>query len=238
MTPAPEIALITGMQFEALIAKEAAKESGIDDQIVLVAGPGAVRGRKVVDEAKSLGAGGIVSFGVCGGLDPALRTGAVILPETILTGEDGGAQVQGVDPAWRARLHAMFDVEFDVFTGPLLTLPRAVASAGDKAALFEKTGAQGVDMESAVLAREAQRCGLSFIACRVVLDAADLSVPERLAKILEDDGKVNGLKLVKTLIFHWPGAKVLKEMSTSNDIASANMSALARLALPGFGFCG
>ena len=62
-------------------------------------------------------------------------------------------------------------------SGRLLTSARSVGSVEDKAALFERTGAVAVDMESAAIAEVAEQHGLPFLAVRVVVDSAGDVLP-------------------------------------------------------------
>ena len=223
------IALITGLEFEAKLARPLVKEAGTDD-LVLVAGLGGPFAGQVVEQAKKAGARGIVSFGVCGGLDPALLPGNIILPKTILAPE-----TISVDIAWHGRLMKMLSDNYDIATGALLTAKTAVATTQEKAALFKKTAAVAVDMESAVLAHEAKKNDLSFIAVRVVHDPAAQMIPKAFRDVIKNDGQIDGWKLVRGLIFNWPGLKILKQVSGNDEQARVNLEGLTRLALPGFG---
>jgi len=225
-----KIALITGLEFEASLARKAGKDQA-DGVVVGVAGLGAPFVGKAVADAKAAGVRGIVSFGVCGGLDPALPAGSVILPQTILA-----PQELPVDLVWRDRLQEVLSEQYDITTRPLLTVKETVTSVEQKAELFTQTGACAVDMESAVLARQAAKNGLSFIAVRVVHDPASQAIPAAFADIINPNGQINVWKMIKGLAFSWPGAKVLQELSVNDKQARTNLAGLTRLALPDFGF--
>lgn len=108
------------------------------------------------------GVTGLVSFGLAGGLNPAVRPGAVIVPETVLA---GGA-VFHADAALAAR--------FGGFAGgPLLAGTKIVASAADKARMHAATGADAVDLESGAVAR----AGLPFAVVRAICDPAERTLP-------------------------------------------------------------
>ncbi len=222
------IALITGLKFEAKLANDLVKEADADTS-VQVAGLGAPFAEKIVAEAKQAGAMGIVSFGVCGGLDPALVPGTVVLPETILAPDK-----ISVDVAWRDRLLELLIDSYDITTGSLLTVKSAVETIEGKATLFKQTRACAVDMESGVLAREAAKHDLPFIVVRAVHDPASQAIPVGLRDIVNSNGQIDGWKLVKGLIFNWPGMKVLNQMSSNDQQARTNLEGLTRLALPGF----
>jgi adenosylhomocysteine nucleosidase len=125
------------------------------------------------------GVSALVSFGLAGGLDPALRPGAVVVPRQVV--EDG--LVYAADPGLAAR--------FGGFSGDVLLAGRAiVAAAADKAALFAATGAALVDLESGAVARVAQAAGLPFVAVRAVCDPAERTLPPAALLPLRADGGV------------------------------------------------
>ncbi len=224
------IALITGLEFEAKVARKETKgEAG--GIVTAVAGLGAPFAQKVIEQAKAAGASGIISFGVCGGLDPQLPAGSVILPQTILA----PAEIP-VDLVWRNRLQKVLEKQYDITTRSILTVSETITSIEEKTELFARTGACGVDMESGVLAVEAAKQGLSFIAVRVIHDPATQAIPPAFADIINRQGQINVWKLVKGLVFNWPGAKVLQELSVNDKQARTNLAGLTRLALPDFGF--
>ncbi len=119
----------------------------------------------------------ILSFGLCGGLDPALRPGALLAATTI----PGHGPVDG---PWAAALAAATGARPAV----LAHSPRAVATPTAKAGLRAATGAAAVDMESGFGADLAARWGIPFAALRAVGDTAGDSVPESAALGLNPDG--------------------------------------------------
>ncbi len=224
------IALITGLEFE----KNILLNESTDNETSLyigVAGLGAPFAEAVVKRALNFGAKAIVSFGVCDGLDPALPTGSVILPQTILA----PAEIS-VDMAWRNRLQEILTEQYDISSGALLTVKKTVTSVEEKARLFKQTGACAVDMESSLLAIEAAKHDLPFIAVRVVHDPASQAIPAAFADIINPQGQISVWKLLKGLAFNWPGAKVIQEASSNDQQARTNLAGLTRLALPDFGF--
>jgi len=227
---APEIALITGLEFEAGLARKVLKECD-DKTPVFVSGLGAPFAEDVVTKAKQAGAKGIVSFGVCGGLDPTLRAGSIVLPKIIL-----GPDPIAVDLAWHDRLHNQLASQFDIATGKLLSVEKAVETVAEKQALYKSTRACAVDMESSLLARQAVKQGLAFIAVRAVHDPASQSIPPAFASMVKSNGQINNWKLVKGLIFNWPGFSQIKQMSENDLQARTNLQSLTHLALPDFSF--
>jgi adenosylhomocysteine nucleosidase len=100
----------------------------------------------------------VVSTGFCGGLDPALECGDVVVASEVVDADSGERFAAVAAGGGRAVAIACCD--------------RVVGSAEGKRELRQRTGAGAVDMESAALAREARRAALPFYAVRVVTDTA------------------------------------------------------------------
>lgn len=115
------------------------------------------------------GANALISFGLAGGLDPALRAGAICLPVAVCTADREQFETSSV---WRDRVAAALAEFRPVTGGKLLTSPQVVATVVAKQAMFRNGGALAVDMESAAVGRIAMARGLPFLIVRVVVDTA------------------------------------------------------------------
>jgi len=140
---------------------------------------------------------GIISFGTAGGLDPALPPGACVIADKIVT-SDGGFPV---DAHWLGALLACLP---NARQGALAGVNQALTDVADKARLWQSSGALAVDMESHHVARIAQRHGLPFAACRVVVDPAQRSLPSSATVGLRDDGTTAIMPILRALARH-PG---------------------------------
>lgn len=107
-----------------------------------------------------------VSVGFCGGLDPGLRVGEVLIASEVI-GE--GGVIWNVSPVESGECAAG--------RGPLLSCDRVVITSGEKQTLFREVGARAVEMEAAAVARVAQEKGVPFCCVRVVSDAAGDTLP-------------------------------------------------------------
>ncbi len=130
------------------------------------------------------GVAGLISFGLAGGLDPALLPGMVLAPAAVLL----DAERWDGDEALRRRLGG-------ATPGALYGGGEVVASAAAKAALFARTGAVAVDLESAAVARAARRHGLPFAVLRAVCDGAGRDLPRAALVALNDAGRIGGLRV-------------------------------------------
>jgi adenosylhomocysteine nucleosidase len=128
------------------------------------------------------GIAGVVSFGLCGALDPALRVGDLVIGESVA--DAGGCYVADAD--WAARIAALLP---DARLGRFARAERPVASAAEKAALRQSTGAIAVDLESFPVGKLARWFGVPFAVIRAVSDAADRTLPPAAQVGLGVDGR-------------------------------------------------
>ncbi len=169
------ILAVTGLKREALIAG--------GPGVVAVAGGGDAKGL-----AEKLGAlhgdiEGVISFGLTGALSPLLKVGDTIIAERVLS----GAHHWRCDEAWRVALAARLP---GVHQGPIVASDTVVESPERKAALYAKTGALAVDMESAVAARFALARKLPFAVLRVISDDANHVLPPAALSAMKPDGGI------------------------------------------------
>ena len=169
-----------------------------DELFTSIALSGARRDGAEAACAKLIAAGAthLLSFGLAGGLDPALPAGTLLLPDRVVL-PDG--MERAVDAPWHARLVELF-LDRNPRVGRHLGDDRAIASTAEKAVLFGRSGALAVDMESHVLALAAEAAGLPFAMIRVVCDVAGEALPEAAIKGVKADGSTDGLGVVAALL--------------------------------------
>jgi adenosylhomocysteine nucleosidase len=146
-----------------------------DGALLAVSGMG---GALAADAARHLvdaGAAALMSFGLAGGLDPALRAGTVVLPTAVIS---RGGEHFLTSTGWREQLGRAIAKQRPVAGGTLLTSLAAIGAVADKAAAFRETGAVAVDMESLGVAEVAAAHHLPFIAVRVIVDTAADVLPQ------------------------------------------------------------
>jgi len=125
------------------------------------------------------GATALLSFGLAGGLDPALRPGRLFVPHAVL--EAGHAY-----PTDRAVL-ARFGLAAQ---GGLLAGEAVVGEAAAKQALWRATGAQAVDLESGGVALVASAHRLPFAVLRAICDPAERNLPPAALLALDNAGAI------------------------------------------------
>src|SRR4051812_34799807 len=152
------LGVVTGMRAEAAIVRRHTK---------LMASTG---GRLLVADAKAgelleHGATALLSFGIAGGLAPDLAPGTLVIGTAVVVRH---ATLQ-CDAVWCARLAAALP---DARSGLVLGGDRILGEAAQKAALFKRTNALAVDLESGGVARVASTAGVPFVVLRAIADPA------------------------------------------------------------------
>jgi hopanoid-associated phosphorylase len=136
---------------------------------------------------------GIVSFGVAGGLSPALRSGDIVIASEIVAATNRWVAAEGLSQA----LYGLPEGEHRIVRGVLVGVEEVVLGQQAKAALRASTGADAVDMESHIAARYAEQYGLPFAALRVISDPAHRALPEIAAAALKQNGDVDVWKVMR-----------------------------------------
>ena len=179
------------------------------------------------------GAGALVSWGMAGGLDPALAAGTVFLPSEVMSID--GATVLTASP-WRERLGEAIATQRSrsggspVMTrGRLATSPKAVGSLADKAALFRQTGAAAVDMESLAIAETADAHQLPFIAVRVIVDSAGDALPRAVTAAADSEGHLQIWRLMGALVRAPADLAPLLRLAHRYRAANRSLAAVARV---------
>ena len=170
---ARDILAVVGMTREAKILAGASVVIGGGDVDELTA--------RLEDQLRS-GVRGVVSFGLCGALDPGLKVGDLLLADAVADADDS----YEADAAWTARIAAVVP---NAKVGRFARAEQPVASVADKSALRERTGAIAVDLESFTVARLARWFGVPFVVVRAVSDAASRALPHAAQVGLGADGR-------------------------------------------------
>jgi len=154
----------------------------------------------------------LVSFGVSGGLHPALKTGDLVLADQVMAwnpehsptaakrqndrpGLHELSQTQALPVSFRAdtRLINYIAEKFQentiyFYRGPVLCSPKPISTAASKLTAHRLTGALAADMESRAVYEVAAEAGLPFFCLRAVCDTADQTVPDTFLEMMDEQG--------------------------------------------------
>jgi len=168
------VLVVTGTRREAAVLQEPG--------IRVLCGGGDPAGLAAALAVELPGAAGIVSFGMAGALDPALRIGDWVIGEEVVA-----ERPVTCNSDWIAALaNALPQARF----GPVLGGDTLISKATSKAALFSTTGAVCADMESHVAAAAAARTGLPLAVLRCISDEAEDDLPPVVGVAMAPGGKL------------------------------------------------
>jgi hopanoid-associated phosphorylase len=196
-----------------------------DGALLMVSGMGVWAAAAAARALIEAGAGALLSFGMAGGLDPALAAGTVCLPSEVVS--RGGENLPTARP-WRDALCKTLSASCFVTGGRLLTSAVAIDSIQEKAQLFRDTGAATVDMESFPIAQEAAQHGLPFMAVRVIVDTARDALPPVVARVSSGGGQVPIGRLLGALAGHPRELPAVIRLGGRYRAASRSLEAVAR----------
>lgn len=215
------VGVVTGLASEAACLGKV--------QFCRVAGADAGRAELAARALIAEGCAGLVSFGLAGGLDPALAPGAVIVADAVVGPEDRRLPT---DLGWRA---ALAD-KLQAHVGLLLSMPAAVVEPAAKESLRVSSGALAVDMESLAIAIAASEANLPFVAIRAVADPATARVPAWVMAGVRSDGSVHTLGIVGGLAKRPGDLPILLRLAGYSRAAHRTLSRVATRLGPSFGF--
>jgi len=189
---------------------------------------GAARARETALMLIAQGVRGIVSWGTCGGLAPELPAGSLIVARHVLATDGVRYETSGPSAALLARA-----LRSPVRSGALLSVADPVATVQDKALLYQRYGALGVDMESAELVRTAAQCGVECWVLRVVVDPAGDALPMAVVRAVDPLGRIHLWPLLTTLGINPERWQELRRLAYHFRAARHTLTTLAALLQPG-----
>jgi adenosylhomocysteine nucleosidase len=178
----------------------------------------------------------VIATGLAGALSEELQPGDLVLGDCLLLDDEcpGLAPATiAIPPGDLARFKAALEAHPLKFaTGTILTAAQILKDGAAKRTARATTGALAVDMESAAIATEADRCGMRFACVRAVLDTVDEEIVG--AELAGPDGEVRPLAAAGFVLRN-PGAVIglARMMRSLNRATAALANALEALSLPG-----
>jgi adenosylhomocysteine nucleosidase len=139
------------------------------------------------------GVSGIISFGVAGGLAHSLVEGDWVAASAVKTAQ----QFFPTDRVWTRSLLERLP---GAVHADIVGMDAPVAEPLQKRLLHAQTGAAAVDTESHIAAGIAAAHQLPFVACRVIIDAANRRLPPAALKGLHADGTADVAAVIRSVV--------------------------------------
>ncbi|HEY6483005.1 MAG TPA: hypothetical protein VIY54_05705 [Steroidobacteraceae bacterium] len=196
-----------------------------DGTLLAVSGMGPPAAARAARALLDAGATALVSWGMAGGLDPAIGAGTIFLPAEVLP--LGGTAI-ATTRRWMQALGGALAQHNILCGGRLLSTASAVGSRQEKAALFRATGAAAVDMESLAVGEAAATRQLPFIAVRVIVDGAQDDVPAAASAAADASGHLQAWQLLCALARAPGDVPSLIRLAARYRAASRSLAAVAR----------
>lgn len=188
MPPSANVLIVCGLKREAAILGGPGRTALCGDAPTL---------RARLAEATRLKPSLVVSWGLCGGLDPRLRPGDLILGAEVVSDRDAVKTDEAVTASLAERLAV---AGAGVVVERLAAAGAPVMTAAAKAVLRRTTGAAGVDMESLIAGQYALRERVPFAILRAVADPAERDLPPLALKAMTADGGIRVQAIIGGLI--------------------------------------
>ena len=222
------ILIACGLEREAAILSR--------DGVLAIPGGGDAARLEAALEAAVSGATMILSCGIAGALDPALKAGDLVLhlPPFVSSAveKQAASNTPGVSTAvdtngWEDFAERLTAALPHPHLGRIIGQDHIAATVAEKAALHAATGALAVDMESHIAARVAARHSLPFAAIRTISDAASETLPPAALVGMNPDGS---MALGKVLLSLARRPAQLPALIRTGRSAEAAFQALGRVA--------
>lgn len=176
----------------------------------------------------------VVTTGVAGALREDLALGAVVLADRVMTRHPESFVAERtleVPRGWLAAVSGALETAgIEYAQGATLTSRHAIVTAADKRQAHAESGAIAVDMESAVIAIEANNRGLPFVHLRTIMDTAAQEVFG--ADLADEDGRLRVMAAAKTLLTNPAkivgAARLVRNLRMASNSMAVAIEAVAR----------
>ena len=224
------LGIVTGLASEA-DCLEFQSESAAKGVRVLCAGADPGRAEDAARKLIAEGCAGLMSFGMAGGLDPALDAGALVVADCVVMPDGSRPET---DLGWRHRLLEELGPVLGPVTGGLVGSDGAVLDERRKKTLRAASGAAAVDMESHAVARVAVESAVPFLVVRAVSDTIRHGIPAWVPGTIQPDGHPGWSAVVCGVLAHPTNVPTLVRLRTTSRKALATLRRVALRAGPLF----
>ncbi len=178
--------------------------------------------------------GGILSFGLAGGLAPHLQPGDIVIASHVVAGNERHDAHTG----WHDAVVSSLADAITVHRGAIAGSGTVLTNAAHKSALHASSGALAVDMESHIAAAYAREHNLPFAAIRAISDPVTRSLPDIASNALTPDGDVALGRVIGGLLRQPGQLPALMAAGRDSGRAFSALSRVRGLLGPLFGFRG
>ncbi|MEP2943348.1 MAG: hypothetical protein ABJL18_09440 [Hyphomicrobiales bacterium] len=211
------IGVICGFQAEIDCFNKAIHAANLNPQhfTIIPSGSSSERAREAAERLVNEGCDKLISFGIAGGLDPALGVGDVVFSNHVVTtmDESYGTKPKGKieKPTLRAGSRTV--------KGSICGVDSIAFTPQDKTKLFAATKAACADMESHAVARTAIKNNLAFFAIRAISDASRDTLPAFVANGVDASGQPQIMPILKGLAANPFSLPLLLTLKKNTDTA-------------------
>jgi adenosylhomocysteine nucleosidase len=188
LPPSASVLIVCGLKREAAILAGPGRTTLCGDASTL---------RLRLAEAASLKPSLMVSWGLCGALDPRFRPGDLVLGAEVVS---GGGAVRADEAVTSSLAQRLGGAGVRVVVERLAASDAPILTAAAKAELRRATGAVAVDMESLIAGQYALKQRIPFAILRAVADPAERDLPPFVLKAVDSDGGVDTVAIIGALI--------------------------------------
>lgn len=210
---------------EKLKTKEAIKIS--DNLLLFISGIGAENVSNAVSILESK-VSHLISWGTAGALSKSLKPGNLLLPDLIL---DKTNLQFPTDTDFKNQLLKQLPNEQLVENGLLAESHTILKNQKEKLAFQIQSNAVACDMESATIAKLANKKGIPFNAIRFIADDVSTLIPRSVSESINKDGDFSILKFLGQIITHPNDVSKVYHLSKNFDQAKKTMIILKEILL-------
>lgn len=168
--------------------------------LVCLSGAGQDNAAQASEKLIQQGANRLISWGCAAATSPNLQPGDLVVTSTLITPDHTLTHASN----WAQTLAKQLKNLNTITELALASQYGLISNSHAKQAIYEQTGAVGLDMESAAIAETAIRQQLPFVSLRAIADPAAMTLPSAVIKALNAEGEiVKGVLLTHLLSHFW-----------------------------------
>ncbi|RKZ43354.1 MAG: hypothetical protein DRQ58_12675 [Gammaproteobacteria bacterium] len=194
--------------------------------VAIICGMGEDNARFAAHTLLKLNIGTLVSWGTAGALIENIRSGDLILADSIVA-NDGNKY--SFDAEWNEYIiNELRNTSLKIHHGMIAHAGQVLTTAEDKKKLHDETNALSVDMESLAIARIAHKEKLPCVSIRAIVDEASQCIPAAIINNTDAFGRPSLFPLVSSLIQNPGLITELIKLGSAMRAATRSLKTVAR----------